>query len=78
MTLHFENGKKMIIEAPGNNKDNIYVHEVRLNGRRYGKNYLLHSDLIKGGKLIFKMGADPDNERGTKEEAYPYSMSAEK
>jgi predicted alpha-1,2-mannosidase len=78
MTLHFENGKKMIIEAPGNNKDNIYIQEVKLNGRRSDKNYLLHSDLIKGGKLIFKMGAGPNNKRGTKEEAYPYSMSAEK
>jgi predicted alpha-1,2-mannosidase len=75
--LNFENGKKLVIEAPGNSRENIYVQKIILNGRETGNNFIRQSDLNKGGKLIFRMGPEPEEKRGTKEEAYPYSMSRE-
>ena len=75
VTLDFENGKKLIIEAPENNKDNIYVQDIRLNGRALNRNFITHSELNKGGRLLFRMGAKPDTKRGTTEDAFPYSMS---
>jgi predicted alpha-1,2-mannosidase len=75
VTLNLENGKKLVIEAPENNKNNIYVQDIKLNGRTLDKNFIKHNDLTKGGKLLFRMGPDPEKKRGTKEEAYPYSMS---
>ncbi len=75
VTLNFENGKKLIVEAPGNSKENIYVQDIRLNGKKIKKNFIKHGDLTSGGKLIFKMGSEPEKTRGTKEEAFPYSMS---
>jgi predicted alpha-1,2-mannosidase len=77
VTLNFENGKKMVIEAPGNNKENVYVEYIKLNGNRVSKNYIKHSDLLKGGNLVFRMGLEPEMERGTKPEDFPYSMSRE-
>ncbi len=77
MTLNFENGKKMIIEANGNNRENVYVNDIKLNGTRSDKNFITHSDLIKGGRLVFQMSATPDTVRGTGEEAVPFSMSRE-
>jgi putative alpha-1,2-mannosidase len=75
VTLSFENGKKLIIDAGENSKENIYVQGIKLNGIEINKNYIRHNDLNKGGKLVFRMGAEPDKKRGTKEEARPYSMS---
>jgi predicted alpha-1,2-mannosidase len=75
VTLNFDNGKRLVIEAPENSKENIYVKGIKLNGKTVDRNYIKHSELNKGGKLVFKMGSGPDKERGTKESAYPFSMS---
>ncbi|MFZ0281278.1 MAG: GH92 family glycosyl hydrolase [Bacteroidales bacterium] len=76
-TLIFENGKKLMIEAPENNKDNIYVSAVSLNGKGLTRNFIRHSELQNGGKLLFKMQSAPDKERGSSKEAFPFSMSTE-
>jgi predicted alpha-1,2-mannosidase len=74
-TLNFENGNELIIEAPGNSKENLYVQNIKLNERSVNRNYITHSELQKGGKLVFKMGPEPEKIRGTEQETYPYSMS---
>ena len=73
--LNFENGRKLTIEARENNRENIYVQDIKLNGKRIGNNFIRHSDLTRGGKLVFVMGPEPEKSRGTKEDAFPYSMS---
>ena len=75
-TLNFENGKKLVIEAPRNNRENIYVQNISLNSHRLNTNYITHSQLTGGGKLHFEMGNKPYRSRGAGEEAYPYSMSS--
>lgn len=75
VTLKFENGKKLLIDAPGNSIENFYVQDIKFNGKRINANFISHSDLLKGGKLVFRMGAEPEMERGIKEEDYPYSMN---
>lgn len=75
VTLKFENGKKLIIEAPHNSRKNIYVRSLKFNGKVIDRNYILHTDLIKGGTLIFQMDSEPGRNRGTEGSAFPYSMS---
>lgn len=75
VSLEFENGKKLIIEAPGNGKKNIYVSDVLLNGKSLIRNYIKHTELQSGGRLTFKMQDTPDKNRGTAEDAFPFSMS---
>jgi predicted alpha-1,2-mannosidase len=77
-TLNFGNGKKLVIKAQENSRENIYVQGIRFNGRVISNNYISHKDLLKGGTLIFNMGPEPEMKRGTKEETYPYSMSRER
>jgi predicted alpha-1,2-mannosidase len=74
-TLEFEDGKKMIIDAPDNSKQNIYVSDILLNGKSLARTYIKHGELQSGGKLTFKMQDTPDKNRGTSEDAYPFSMS---
>jgi predicted alpha-1,2-mannosidase len=73
-TVTFENGESMIIEAPKNNKTNIYVEKTLLNGKVLKVNYITHEQLQKGGSLSFKMSSKPDKKRGIDPKAYPYSM----
>ncbi|MBC3540037.1 GH92 family glycosyl hydrolase [Rufibacter sediminis] len=75
MTLELENGKKVEIEAPNNSKDNLYVQDLKLNGKKHEKNWVGHYELLKGAKLRFDMGDKPNTKRGTEESAFPYSFS---
>jgi predicted alpha-1,2-mannosidase len=75
-TVTFENGRKLIIEAPDNNRENIYVGSLAFDGREIKVNYVRHEELQKGGVLRFGMISSPDRERGTAEEARPYSFTA--
>jgi alpha-1,2-mannosidase, putative len=74
-TLHFENGKKFVINAPENSDENLYIQSATLNGRNYTKNYITHSDLHKGGTLNVKMGSKPATNRGVNADDFPYSFS---
>jgi predicted alpha-1,2-mannosidase len=74
-TLKFENGKKLVIDATGNSKENIYAGDIRLNKKELKRNYIRHSELQAGGRLHFKMQSVPDKTRNTTEATYPYSMS---
>jgi predicted alpha-1,2-mannosidase len=74
-TLNFENGKKLVIEAHGNSKENVFIKDIRLNKKGFDRNYILHSELQRGGTLQFTMANVPEMKRGTSASAYPYSMS---
>ena len=75
MTIQFENGKQLLINAPANSEANLYVQSVQLNGKVNTKNWVNHFDLLKGGTLNFLMGASPNKQRGITESDYPYSFS---
>ena len=74
-TLHFENGKSLVINAPENSDKNIYIESMSFNGKDYTKNYLEHFELLKGGVLNIKMGNKPNMDRGVNPEDFPYSFS---
>ena len=74
-TLHFENGKNLVINAPENSDKNIYIESMSFNGVNYTKNYLDHNELLKGGVLNIKMGDKPNLSRGVNPEDLPYSFS---
>jgi predicted alpha-1,2-mannosidase len=78
MTITFENGKQLHINAPQNSQQNIYVSNLQFNGKPYDQNWLSHFDLQKGGTLQFGMSNVPNKKRGTQPAAYPYSFSLHK
>lgn len=77
-TLKFENGKELVINAPDNDKKNFYVGEIKLNGKELKRNFIKHGELQLGGELFFKMQDEPDKNRRTGPDAYPFSMSDKK
>jgi len=78
VTLTLENGKKVIINAPGNSADNKYVGSLTYNGQPYDLTWLSHNKLMQGAVLNFNMVAAPNKQRGIKDSDVPYSLSNEK
>lgn len=64
-TITMEDGKKFVIEAKGNSKDNVYIQNATLNGKRHTRNYIHYSDIVNGGVLELQMGNQPEKTRGT-------------
>ena len=76
-TIHLENGKTFEINAPENSAENIYIDNLKLNKKNYTRNYVTHSDIMRGGKMDVTMSAKPNQKRGTATADRPYSFSNE-
>jgi len=75
VTLSLENGNTFIIKASNNSSQNVYIGGMKVNNQEYQKNYLNHSDIMKGGTIDFTMSSKPDSLRGTKAADFPYSLT---
>ncbi|MEV0371783.1 GH92 family glycosyl hydrolase [Streptomyces sp. NPDC050636] len=73
-TVHLENGHDLVIKAPRNNAENIYVQGLRFNGKPWNSTALPHALLARGGTLEFTMGAEP-SAWGTGKDAAPSSIT---
>lgn len=78
VTLHFENGKKMVIQAPENAHNKPYVESMRLNGKPFRRTYITHTEMHTGGTLQFNMSSAADSSRQLLPEERPYSMSGKR
>jgi predicted alpha-1,2-mannosidase len=58
--INIGGGRRLIIDAPANTPDNIYVQEVYWNAKPYSKSWISHADLMHGGRLTFAMGPRPN------------------
>ncbi len=74
-TLTLENGKKFVIEAENNSKENVYIQSANLNGVSYTQNFIRYGDIVNGGGIKFVMGDKANTTRGTKEVDFPFSVS---
>lgn len=74
-TLQFENGNNLVIDAQNNSKENLYIESLRVNGQESTRNYLKHADLLQGGTIEFKMGSQPNLNKGINDDDAPYSFS---
>jgi len=78
MTLHLENGKSLILNAPNNSEANKYISSIYYNGKIYNNNWVDHADLLKGGSINFNMSSQPNKNRGIDRSNFPYSLSNDK
>lgn len=73
--INLESGKTFTIVANNLSDKNIYIQSVKLNGRKYERSFVRHEDIVRGGTLVFEMGAEPNKSWGSARENAPYSMS---
>ncbi len=55
-TLHFPDGRDFTVIAHNAGGDNVYVQNVKLNGRPYSETYITHDLIVNGATLEFEMG----------------------
>lgn len=69
-------GKPFLIQALNNSEKNMYIQSATLNGKPFVRTYLTHQDLLRGGKLVLRMGAKPNPGWGHRVQDAPASLSA--
>jgi predicted alpha-1,2-mannosidase len=60
-TVNLENGRKIVINAPRNSATNVYIQNLKINGKPYGSTSIPHALLAKGAVLDFTMGPRPSS-----------------
>ena len=73
--LHLPANKLLTIEA--RNVSEPYIGAMTVNGTPYDCNYLEHSELTKGGCIVYQMQDKPNRQRGISSQALPYSFTNE-
>ncbi|MQA78610.1 MAG: glycoside hydrolase family 92 protein [Streptosporangiales bacterium] len=73
-TVNLDNGRKLVVNAPGNRAGTPYVAGLRVNGKRWNKTWLPHDALANGGRLDFTMSPRPTS-WGTGRNAAPPSIT---
>ena len=59
--IHLTNGKLLIITAPKASAENIYVQNIKVNGKKWDNYILTHDVISQGGLIEFEMGNQPIN-----------------
>ena len=73
-TVHLPGGKDLVIEAPGNGAENVYVRAKSWDGEALDRLFLSHEEVAGGGTLRFEMASEP-HETVVPAEGRPYSMT---
>jgi predicted alpha-1,2-mannosidase len=58
-TIYLENGKTFSIIAQNLSNENIYIQSATLNGKKLKRSYITHTEIMSGGKLVFRMRNRP-------------------
>ena len=81
VTIHLDpnyySGGTFTIVAVNNSKENRYIQSATLDGQPLTKPWFYHKDLVDGGKLVLRMGPEPNENWGSKEDDAPPSMTDE-
>jgi predicted alpha-1,2-mannosidase len=57
--IKIDDGKSFVIHARGISTGNIYIKSATLNGVNLDRSFIYHSEIIRGGTLIFEMTDQP-------------------
>lgn len=74
-TIHLQNGKQVVINAPANSEANRYVKSVNVDGKNHSAMYLTHEQLLNGAVVDFEMSESTDKTRQVSAGDLPYSFS---
>jgi predicted alpha-1,2-mannosidase len=61
IALQLPGNKKLQIVTKKKSASDVYIKEVKLNGKPYGRNYITYADIMKGGVLEIELQEKPTN-----------------
>lgn len=73
-TVNLGKGRKLVVTAPRNNADNLYVKGVRVNGKPWTSTAIPHDLIAKGGRIDFDLTDEPTG-WGTRRKDAPPSIT---
>jgi len=76
VVIHPPNGRAFRIEAAGASAGKRYIQSATLNGQPLTRTWISHEEILRGGRLVFQMGAEPNRKWGSGPKDAPPSMSA--
>lgn len=56
ITVHLENGKKLVLNAPENCPEKPSIQSVKWNGKTYPETWFSHQKMLQGAVIDFEMG----------------------
>ena len=61
LTINLENGAQFKVKANNLSEKNIYVQSLKINGKKWNKNWVDHNTLFgkNGGAIEFELGENP-------------------
>jgi len=54
-TINLENGNQFTIQTVNQSEENVYIEKIELNGKVMDRLYLLHEEVMQGGRIVFYM-----------------------
>lgn len=63
-SVELGNGNKLLIETANNSAKAVYVQSATFNGKALENCWIFRDELMKGGKLTFEMGEEPNKNWG--------------
>ena len=72
---NYNSSKQFVIETENNSKANKFIQSATLNGKPLNKSWFNHAEIKNGGTLSFRMGAEPNKNWASSQEAVPPSMT---
>jgi putative alpha-1,2-mannosidase len=57
--IKLENGRTFTVIAENNSVENKYVQKAAMNGVTLTEPWFSHDDIMSGGTLVLRMGAEP-------------------
>ena len=73
LTISLPNGQTIQIDAASSSTQNMYVQELRINGRGFESSWIPWNMISSGGTIEFVMGASPNKAWGTQAASDPPS-----
>lgn len=61
-TIQLGNGKKLVIESPGNSPEKQYIQSITWNGQPYSKCWFSHEQIAQGGTFVIHMSEKPNEQ----------------
>ena len=75
--INLEDGKVFTVRAIGISDQNFYIQSATLNGKPLTRCFINHSEIIKGGEMVFRMGPQPNKAWGSGFGSFPESWISE-
>jgi len=72
--VRMDNGAELVVNAPNNSPENVYVQGLSIDGRPWDRVYLPHDVIAGGATLDFRMGPRPST-WGCNPDALPPSLT---